>query len=83
VTDDEIHRGAVDRENEALTLLEVPAPSGYLILEVHQASGMVAAQLHCTPDEALARMTTRALDMGYAIDEMAFAVLDRSIRFDG
>jgi len=58
------------------------AGDGYLSIEIHQASGMVAAQRGCTPDDALALVTSRALEIGCTLDELARAVLDRSVRFD-
>ncbi len=56
--------------------------NGDLSIEVHQASGMIAAQLECDPKEALARMTIRANAMGYTLDQMARDVLDRVVRFN-
>lgn len=50
--------------------------------KVHQATGMIAAQLHCDPAEALARMRIRADALCYSLDTMADLVLDLSIRFD-
>jgi AmiR/NasT family two-component response regulator len=49
---------------------------------VHQASGMVAVQAMCTIAEAVQLMAHRASDEGYTLDEIAAAVIDRSIRFD-
>jgi hypothetical protein len=49
---------------------------------VHQAMGMIAAQLDCDVDEALARMKIRADAMGQTLEHTALDVLDRVIRFD-
>jgi hypothetical protein len=49
---------------------------------VHQAVGMVAAQVGCDVDEALARLKIRADAMGQTLEHTALDVLDRVIRFD-
>jgi AmiR/NasT family two-component response regulator len=48
---------------------------------VNQASGMVSVQAACTMDEALVLMMDRATVQGETLDEIASAVLDRTIRF--
>ena len=48
---------------------------------VNQATGMVAVQAACSLDEALALMQDRATVQGSTLDEIAGAVIDRSIRF--
>lgn len=48
---------------------------------VNQASGMVSVQADCTIDEAVVLMQDRAATMGQTLDEIAAAVIDRSIRF--
>jgi hypothetical protein len=86
-TSQEAHDWRVRRTQRRGTGAHVPdsradGHGGYLMLEVYQASGMVSAQLGCIPDEALARLTARALEVGCTLDEMARAVLDRSVRFE-
>jgi hypothetical protein len=49
---------------------------------VHQAVGMIAAQVDCDVDEALARLKIRADAMGQTLELTALDVLDRVIRFD-
>jgi AmiR/NasT family two-component response regulator len=48
---------------------------------VAQAQGMVSVQAECTLPEALALMRERAIIMGQTLDEIAVAVVDRTIRF--
>jgi hypothetical protein len=50
---------------------------------VHQAMGMIAVQVDCDVDEALARLKIRADAMGQTLEHTALDVLDRVIRFDG
>ena len=49
---------------------------------VAQASGMVSVQAHCTPDEALVLMQTRADELHHTMAEVAVGIIDHSIRFD-
>jgi len=49
---------------------------------VHQAIGMIAAQVDCDLEEALARLKIRAAAMGQTLEHTALDVLDRVIRFD-
>ena len=54
-----------------------------LELLVHQASGMVAAQMGVGVTEALARMQAHAFGNDLALRSVARAIVDREIRFDG
>ncbi len=49
---------------------------------VHQAAGIVAVQLNCTPSEAMIRMRVRARSIGIDLEDLAKAVVELSIRFD-
>ena len=49
--------------------------------QVNQAQGMVSVQAACSLDEALVLMEDRATIQGRSLDEIAAAVVDRSIRF--
>jgi hypothetical protein len=51
-------------------------------LEVHQASGMVAAQLGVTVGQALIRMQAHAFGNNRTLRSVACAVVDRDLRFD-
>ena len=48
---------------------------------IAQAMGMVSVQAECTVDEALVLIETRALVSHCAVDEIAVAIVDGSIRF--
>jgi hypothetical protein len=48
---------------------------------IHQATGMVAAQLDSTVDEAFARLRARAFVEGRPVDEVALDVRSRRTRF--
>jgi len=48
---------------------------------VHQASGMLSVQAHCTVGEALIWLTERAEATGQTLDEIATDVIDRRLRF--
>jgi len=48
---------------------------------VDQAQGMVSVQVGCTLDQALALMKDRAGVQAEQLDEIADAVVERSIRF--
>lgn len=50
-------------------------------LEVHQATGMVIAQVGCTPAEALIRIRGRAFSTSSSVREIAEAVLARRLNF--
>jgi hypothetical protein len=49
---------------------------------VHQATGMISAQLDCSVEEALVRLRGRAFAAERPIDEMAEEVVAGSIRFE-
>lgn len=51
-------------------------------IQVTQASGMVSVQAVCTCDEALTLMETRAAQTHHTLQEVAVAVLERSINFN-
>jgi AmiR/NasT family two-component response regulator len=57
-------------------------PEEHLSYRIHQATGMVAAQVGCDIDEALARLRIRATATGRTLEDMALDVLDREVRFD-
>lgn len=50
--------------------------------EVHQATGMIVAQLEVTAHEAYARMQGFAYSRGRMLSEVAHAVVARQLRFD-
>ncbi len=50
--------------------------------EVHQATGMVAAQLNTDPDTAFARLRARAFADGRRLSELAADIVARRTRFD-
>lgn len=58
-----------------------PGFRSLVTVEVHQATGMVAMQLGCTPLEALGRIMVRALNEGIALEELARNVIDRTSTF--
>ncbi|MDQ1477486.1 MAG: hypothetical protein QOE62_2715 [Actinomycetota bacterium] len=62
-------------------LTETPT-GAYLGDRVHQATGMVSAQLGCGVAEALAQMMILAAKTNEPLDELAEAVVQRRIRFD-
>lgn len=51
-------------------------------VRVNQAIGMVTEQIHGTIPEAIALIEERATASGQTLDQIADAVIDRSIRFD-
>lgn len=51
-------------------------------IAVHQATGMISAQLDCAIDEALVRLRAHAYATELPIDEVAKAVISRHLRFD-
>jgi GAF domain-containing protein len=77
---------------QALMLLQANAPAGTVAagLEahadfqyvVHQASGMVAAQLDGSVGQALIRMRAHAFGNDRTLTDVARAVVDRKLRFD-
>jgi hypothetical protein len=50
-------------------------------LVVHQATGMIAAQLDETPSDALARLRASAFERGRSIYDIAQDVVERRVRF--
>jgi GAF domain-containing protein len=77
---------------QALMLLQANAPAGRLSTEleanadfqyvVHQASGMVAAQLDTSVGQALIRMRAHAFGNDKTLTDVARAVVARRLRFD-
>lgn len=77
---------------QALILLQAGAPPGMVAAEleahadfqyvVHQASGMVAAQLAMSVGQALIRMRAHAFGNDRALTDVARDVVDRRLRFD-
>jgi hypothetical protein len=56
--------------------------NGYLSAEVHQAAGIITAQLGCSAAAALAHLAARAAHIDRTLNETALAVIDGSVRFD-
>ncbi|MDQ1434336.1 MAG: hypothetical protein QOF59_1152 [Actinomycetota bacterium] len=52
------------------------------VRRVHIATGIIAAQLDCSVDEALARLLIRTRATGQTPDKLAMDVIDRVIRFE-
>ena len=77
---------------QALLLMQAHAPPGALAVEladsaglqfvVHQASGMVAAQLDVGVTQALIRLRGHAFAHGHRLVEVAQDVVDRTLRFE-
>jgi len=77
---------------EAVLLLQADAPPGRLAAEleadaefqyvVHQASGMVAAQLDVSVADALIRLKAHAFGSGHTLTDVAKAVVARELHFD-
>ena len=77
---------------EAVLLLQADAPEGRLAAEleagadfqyiVHEASGMVAAQLEVSVADALIRLRAYAFGSGRSLTDVANAVVARELRFD-
>jgi len=77
---------------QALLAMQANAPPGTLAAElevggnfhlvVHQASGMVAAQLEVSVAEGLARLRAYAFANDVMLSEIAEAVVTRRLRFD-
>jgi hypothetical protein len=53
----------------------------FLSVAIHQATGMIAAQVDCDIEEAFNRLTIRAAAMGQTVQDTALDILDRRIRF--
>jgi GAF domain-containing protein len=76
----------------ALMLLQAGAPAGAIAAEleanadfqyvVHQASGMVAAQLEVSVGQALVRLRAYAFGNDQSLTDVARAVVGRHVRFD-
>ena len=92
---DEQHADALvmaDIAAQAVLVLQADAPEGTLSAEleagadfqyvVHQASGMVAAQLEITVGQALIRLRAYAFGSGQPLAEVARQVVSRTLRFD-
>jgi hypothetical protein len=62
--------------------LASPLDASDLRAVVHQATGMVSAQVGCGIDEALVRLRGQAFASGQPIDQLAEAVVDGHVRFD-
>ena len=83
---------AADVARDAMLYLQEPPghPGLAALLEavgmdrivVHQATGMVAAQLDETPSDALARLRATAFESGRSIYDIAQDVVERRVRFD-
>ena len=77
---------------QAILMLQANAPPGKLAEElaagadfhyvVHQAAGMVAAQLGATVGQALIRLRAYAFGNGRRLPEVAEAVVGRTLHFD-
>ena len=77
---------------EAVLVMQSRAPPGRLAAEleaggnfqyaVHQASGMVAAQLEVTVGQALMRLRAHAFGNEQPLTDVAAAVIARTLRFD-
>jgi len=92
---DEQHADALvmaDVAAQAVLVLQAKAPPGTLAAEleasgdfqyvVHQASGMVAAQLDVSVGEALVRLRAYAFGNDRPLPDVAAAVVARTLRFD-
>ena len=77
---------------QSVLMLQAGAPPGGLAVElgvgadvryvVHQASGMVAAQLGVSVGQALLRLRAHAFGHDRALTEVAHDVVARTLRFD-
>lgn len=94
LTDDQ-HADALimaDVAAQAVLLLQADAPPGTVAVEletnanfryvVHQATGMVAAQLEVTVSQALIRLRAHAFGNNRSLTDVARDVVDRRLRFD-
>jgi hypothetical protein len=95
LTDDQ-HADALvmaDVVAQGVLVMQSNAPPGRLAAElqagadfqyvVHQAAGMVSAQLEITVAQALLRLRAHAFGSGRPLGEVARDVVDRSLRLDG
>ncbi len=77
---------------QTVVMLQADAPAGAVSAEleahadfqyvVHQAAGMVAAQLDATVGRALIRMRAHAFGNGRSLTDVARDVVDRRLRFE-
>lgn len=94
--DDEQHADALvmaDVAAEALLLIQANAPPGALAAElstdanmrsvVHQAAGMMSAQLDTSVAQALIRLRAYSFSHDRRVVKVAREVVDRRLRFDG
>lgn len=82
-----------DIATRAVLVLQAEAPPGQLAstleagadlrLGVHQASGMVAAQLGVPVGQALVCLRANAFGTGHSLERVAADVIARTLRFDG
>lgn len=94
LTDEQLADALVmaDVAAQALLVLQANAPAGQIATEleadanfqyvVHQATGMVAAQLEISVGKALIRLKAYAFGNGRALTEVAHDVVARRLRFD-
>jgi hypothetical protein len=85
-------RAVADVAAQAVLLLQADAPPDTIAAEietnanfqyvVHQASGMVAAQLDVTVSQALVRLRAHAFGNDRPLTDVARDVVDRRLRFD-
>ncbi|MFN2563240.1 MAG: ANTAR domain-containing protein [Jatrophihabitans sp.] len=61
---------------------ETPEVVVYYRAEIHQASGMIMAQLNCTIDEAMARLRAYPFALDVLLQDVARQVVERKLRFD-
>jgi len=66
----------------ALTLIHVPDWASHGD-DVARAAGVVIAQTGCSAPEALGLLRERVARSGHTMREMAVAVIERRVRFDG
>ncbi len=59
-----------------------PRKNGHHSDRVHQATGIVAAQVGCSTVDALKLLRARASTTHRSLEHVADAVIDGSIRFD-
>ena len=90
VSDDELADGLILADVASQDLLDLQAQSGIPWAEsdvrgqqarVHQATGMIAAQLDSSMADALARLRGQAFSTGSTIHDVADEVLGRRLRF--
>jgi AmiR/NasT family two-component response regulator len=67
---------------EGATLVESLDMAGTDRIVIHQATGMIAAQVNNTVSNALARLRAAAFASGRPMDDIAQDVVERRMRFD-